>query len=217
MSAEHCAEYRALLEQADDCDQQRARLADDTPTHERGRRLLAETAAAARSAAEVFTVDPTLHDEPFGTGRLRAVDLLCELGRQVPNMVRWALSDRRLAHQPAEERWAEAEALATRAGEIAQHVLATVPRTDHATVEGSQAISLERLATRHNDLAEAADTIRAALAPAARLPHPTGQVSKLEGLAGALDRFAAELAQVHEKARAQIELPHSRRVDDDDR
>ncbi|CUU60775.1 hypothetical protein Ga0074812_14721 [Parafrankia irregularis] len=131
--------------------------------------------------ATAFDIDPTLADERrTSTGRLRLVDLVAELSRQIPPLVRHALSTRNLDRWPTGDRWAELEILATRGAELAARAFAEVPRRDHATVTGSQAISLLRLAANRDRLQAAAAAIRDAVAPAVlRLPHPADEVGEL--------------------------------------
>lgn len=194
-----CDAHRGLLEAAEGCDRGLARFAGDDAGHQRARAMLTALAKHCRTAAGVFTTDPTLADEPYGTGRFRAVDLLAELARQTRSLLSNACSDVGLDRWPRQARWEEAEALFARAVFFAEVIPTAVPRCDHATEAGSRAISRDRLAAYAGDLSTAADSVRAAIGAALRLPHPDPAALALAELADQLTRHAAELAGHHEK------------------
>lgn len=182
---------QTLLDKADACDRQAAALDPEQPGADRAREMLTTAAAHLRRAATVYDLDPTLADEPHG---VRDVDLLVEFGRQMPPLLRNCLSEKNLDRWPRQGRWDEAEALFARLGGAAGRLIREVPRRDHATVEGSQAISRGRLAGNAYLLRRAAEMIRHALEPASkRLPHQAPEVAELARLAAEVDRVAASL------------------------
>ena len=83
---------------------------------------------------------------------------------------------------------------------IQQHV----PRRDHATVAGSQAISRARLAASYAGLTDAARTLESAAAAALRLPHSDPLALTVCVMAGWLQRQAAALEAEHEAACAEL-------------
>ncbi|MFC0431058.1 hypothetical protein [Kutzneria buriramensis] len=192
-----CREHQHLLDEVAHCTRDLSRFADDEPDHRRAREILTELADHCRSAAGVFTTDPTLADEPYDTGRYRAIDLLAELARQTRQMLRSACSDVRLDRWPRQDRWDEAEAIFTRAVHYATVIPQAVPRRDHATEAGSRRISRDRLAAHSRQLTTAADDIRDAVAAALRLPYPDPQALALVELADQLTQHAEDLAAHH--------------------
>jgi hypothetical protein len=200
--AASCREHRSLLEYAVACDQKLARFPGEEHGHRRAREILTALAGHCRAvAAGVFEVDPTLADEPPGTGRFRAIDLFTELVRQTQSMLINACTPGTagLDRWPRETRWAEAEALYERAVYFAEVIPQAVPRRDHATKTGSRMISRDRLAANYETLAIAAEGIRAAVASALRLPHPDPQVLALIAIADQLTRHADELGAHHQQ------------------
>lgn len=194
-----CDARRGLLEAAQGCERALVRFPGDDSDHQRAQAMLTALAAHCRTAASVFTADPTLADEPYGTGRFRAVDLLAELARQTRGLLRNACSDAGLDRWPRQARWEETEALFTRAVQFAEVIPRAVPRRDYATEAGSQTISRDRLAAHADDLATAADSVRVAIGAALRLPHPDPHALALADLADQLARYADELAVHHKK------------------
>lgn len=191
-------EHRGLLEAAEGCERAVARFAGGDVGHQRARVILSALAEHCRVAAGVFTTDPTLADEPYGTGRFRAVDLLAELARQTRSLLRIACTDGARGRRSRDDCWDEVEALFERAVHFAEVIPTVVPRRDHATEAGSRAISRDRLAAYSGHLSTAADSVRAAIGAALRLPHPDPQALALAELADQLARHAAELAAHHE-------------------
>lgn len=189
-----CQAHAGLLEAAETCDRALARFPGDDPGHQRAREILTALAGHCRTVAGVFDTDPTLTGEPPNTGRFRAVDLLAELARQTRSLLANACSDYGLDRWPRQARWDEAEALFARAVHFAEVIPQAVPRRDHGTEAGSLAISRDRLAANAGQLSAAADSIRAAVADALRLPHPDPQALALAGLGEQLARQAAALA-----------------------
>lgn len=192
-----CEPHRDLLVAAARCERALAAFPDDDPDHRRARAILTATARHCRTAAQVFDLDPTLADELHDTGRLRAIDLLAELARQLRPALRFACSKTDLDRWPRQTRWDEAEALVARGTDLAETIVQVLPRPDHATEAGSQAISHDRLAAHADGLSDAAATIRAAIADALRLPHPDPQALALARLADQLARQADDLAAHH--------------------
>lgn len=189
-----------LLAAASRCAAQATHYPDDTPQHTRAREMLTSAAAACHQAAQVFVLDPTLADEPAETDRGRGVDLLTELVRQFLAFLRGTVfSDYGLDRWPRDRRWAEAEAIHARIVDVGELVLAAVPRLDHDTVTGAQAISAARLAARHAQVDQAARLLTDAITAAARLPHPDPRVAWLAEVAGQLRQTAVDLAAEHEQ------------------
>ncbi|RCG27206.1 hypothetical protein DQ384_26160 [Sphaerisporangium album] len=170
-----------LLKQADQLDQARTGLP------ERAIRLLTTAAAHLRDAAAVYDCDPTLVGCP--AGRERDLDLIAELARQIHIVVRGAAATPAGARWPTEDRWALAEALAGRLPAALERAQA-VAHPDHATPEGSRAISLLRLAAAQGHLREWAHALRASLDPALALPHPAAEATELAGL---IDQITARI------------------------
>lgn len=187
-------EHRALLQAAQRCVAAQDRFPDDSADHKRAGVILAELAGHCRAAATVFDIDPTLADEPYDTGRFRWIDVLVEMTRQAKPLLTQACGDRHLDRWPRAERWAEIEALTSRAAQIAEAIPRVVPRRDHDTEAGSRAISRDRLAVHARDLALAAESVRDATQAARRLPHPDPMVLALAALAEQLERHAGDLA-----------------------
>jgi hypothetical protein len=210
-----CRRQRELLNEAVRCESTAARFVGDDPGRVRAREIVIGLGAQMRAAAGVFDTDPTLTDpsEEY-SGRMRSVDLLAELVRQLQVLVRRACeSDCGHRRQPAAELWAEVEALFRRCEEIASSIPELVPRRDHATRAGQQAISCERLAARRDALARAAATVRAAAEPATQIENPDPRAIELVALAERLDQIAGEL----DEFRAPDVLPaavHSQTVRD---
>lgn len=194
-----CEAHRGLLEAAEECDRDLARFLGAEKGHWRARVILTALGEHCRTAARVFDDDPTLADEPYDTGRFRAVDLLAELARQTRTLLRNACSDTGLDRWPREARWEEAEALFVRAVVFAKVIPQVVPRRDYATEAGSRAISRARLAAYSGHLSTAADSVRAAVAAALRMPHPDPVALGLAAFADRLEQRADELEAHHAK------------------
>lgn len=170
-----------LLRKADALDKAQAGLP------KRGTRVLAAVASHLRAAAAVYDTDPTLANCP--TGRERDLDLAGELGRQTLRLVQSAAAGARSGRWTFEDRWAEAEALTERLPVILDRARSAA-RADHASPEGSRAISLLRLAAAEPAIRRLADELHAALASALVLPHPAPEAAQLAELA---DRITAHL------------------------
>lgn len=194
-----CWAHRSLLEAAEECGRDLARFPNAEEGHWRARTILEALAGHCRTAAGVFDDDPTLADEPYETGRFRAVDLLAELVRQTRALLRNACGDTGLDRWPREDRWEEAEALFVRAVKFAKVIPQVVPRLDYATEAGSRAISHDRLAASSEHLTAAADSVRYAVGDALRLPHPDPMAVALAGLADQLAHSAQELEAHYER------------------
>lgn len=110
-----------LREQADRADAVATRLGD-----ERATKLLAGVATCLREGAEVYEQDPTLVRD--AAHRDRPLDLLGELGRQIPHLVHSAVDGRMPERWPIADRWAEAEALTGRMPEILAEARAAAVR-----------------------------------------------------------------------------------------
>ena len=169
----------ALRRQAADLDQKAADLV------RRGKDVLKTAADALREAANIYDLDPTLED--CTTNRERDLDLIVEMCRQLWPMTRQAARGDAL--------WDEAEAMAARLPEILAKARKAA-RLDHATPEGSAAISRLWLAHECATIREAAGVIRRAIAKQASLPYVVHEVAELAALADELiaraDRLAAQ-------------------------
>ncbi|MDF5758591.1 hypothetical protein [Spongiactinospora sp. TRM90649] len=159
-------------------------------TSERGRSILRAVADAYRAVAEIYALDPTLKGCP--ARRERDLDLVVELCRQIPVLVRRAVEGRDADRWPIDDRWAEAEAMAGRLPEILDRARA-VARPDHATPAGSQAISRTWLVAASDRVAAAGEDLHDALAKARSLPHPAQEIAELSALADQIIQRAAAL------------------------
>ncbi|MFC6081035.1 hypothetical protein [Sphaerisporangium aureirubrum] len=183
-----------LLKKADALDHMQRELP------ERGASLLATVASHLRAAADIYATDPTLINCP--AGRERDLNLLAELARQIAALVRTAATGRSPERWPIENRWAEAEAAAARLPVILERARAAA-RPDHATPEGSHAISLLRLNAATGRIHRLADDLRAALGAALALPHPTPEAIELAELA---DRITTHITALQDRC-TQSEAP----------
>lgn len=118
-----CPEHRQILEAVARCEQDLLHFQEDSPEHDRARQILTGLAGRLREAAEVFDIDPTLADEPFTTGRFRALELLAELARQIPAGLRNATSGRMLTLAGATHDAARLPHRAAEVGEIMEIAL----------------------------------------------------------------------------------------------
>ncbi|MGW5703877.1 tyrosine-type recombinase/integrase [Amycolatopsis japonica] len=178
-----------LLQAARACDDAFGRFTGDEPGQVRAGELLTGAAKGCRDLAAALDTDPTLATEPSLTGRLRSVDLVVELTRQLrPLLVQAALDDSAL------DRWGEAEALAARLHELVDEAIATVPLAEHATEAGSRQISRARLAAQDGLVRDAAAALRAAVDAALQVPYPDPLALSLDAIASQLERHHADLA-----------------------
>ena len=198
MPAKPFRPHQDLIAAADDYERRVQTITGHDTEHDRARDMLTTLAERCRTAATALLSDPTLATEPFDTGQFRIVDLVCELARQLGVLIRNCFNTSFLDRWPAARRWEEAEALYERAILLADRIPHVVPRPDHATVEGSQHISLIRLAAGHTDLQRAVDAIRYVLTDAVTLPHPTLLAWELDVLASALQRHVDTLQVVQD-------------------
>lgn len=190
-------QQRELLGNAAACERHRAHYPGDDAEHVRAREMLSGMATACRAVVAVFDIDPTLADEPYGTGRFRGIDLLNGLVSQLRGFLRLSVFANHPRLRPREQRWEEAEALYERALWFAEILPQVVPRAGAETVEGVRAVSRERLAAQNSSLATAAAIVRSAVADALRLAHPDPDALALIELAAQLERHAAELDVEH--------------------
>lgn len=182
-------------------DREAAKFILDTKDHHRARHMLTAMAGHCRAVVRVFDLDPTLVDDPYGTGRFRGIDLLLEMARQLGPLLAQACGTR-VGRERNPKNWEEAEALFARAEKLAAAIPRVVPRLDHDTVEGSSRISRERLATETRTLQEAADSIHAACGAARlHLLHVDPLVDVLSNIAQDLNQIAATLEVDHDAAR----------------
>jgi hypothetical protein len=157
---------------------------------ERGVALLATVADAYRTAAEIYSSDPTL--ENCTAGRERQLDLAEEICRQVRSLVRSAMSGHQAERWPIEDRWEEAEAMAAHLPEVLAKARAQA-RPDYATPEGSQAISRMWLAASSHRIGQAGEALWEALAKASSVPYPDPEIVELEALAAEIIKRAEAL------------------------
>lgn len=157
---------------------------------ERGTALMAAVAGAYREAADIYATDPTL--ENCLASRQRQLDLAEEICRQVPNLVRSATSGKDADRWPIEDRWEEAEAMASRLPAVLAEARAQA-RPDHATPEGSRAISRMWLAASSHRINLAGQALREALAKAHTLPYPDPEIAELAALADEIVKRAEAL------------------------
>ena len=157
---------------------------------ERGVALLAQVADAYRTAVEIYVSDPTLENCP--AGRERQLDLAEEICRQVRSLVRSAISGHQTERWPIEDRWEEAEAMAARLPDILAEARAQA-RPDHATPEGSRAISRVWLAAASHRIGAAGEALREALTKASSVPHPAPEIAELDALAAEIIKRAEAL------------------------
>lgn len=174
----------AFLGKADSAD----RATTNVP--ERGLALLASIAEACRAAAEIYASDPTLDGCP--AGRERTLDLIDEMCRQIRGVVRSAVSARGVDRWPIEDRWVEAEAMTARLPVLLARARA-VARTDHATEEGSRAISRMWLVAASRSVRDAGEQLQAALVRARSLPYPALEIAELAEIAERIIKRANEL------------------------
>lgn len=174
----------ALLRKAavTECD---ARTAPD-----RGAAILGVVAETYRAAAEIYAGDPTLEGCP--AGRERDLDLVDEICRQIRALVRSATSARGAERWPLADRWAEAEAIAGRLPVVVARAR-TVARPDHATLDGSRAISRLWLTASRSAIRSAGEQLQAALTRARSLPHPAPEIDELSNLAERIIKAADDL------------------------
>lgn len=190
-----CRNHRELLNAAMKCETAAARFIGASDAHAHARAMLTTLAEEIYSAATVFESDPTLATEHDWSPRFRVIDLLIELGRQLPAELRYACGDRpHFQHQPLADRWEQADTLYTRAVEVAGAIRVEVPRPDHATPAGQQAISLERLTAHHSDITQAASLIHNAVGHALKLTHPDPHAVELAALADRVAQIASALS-----------------------
>ena len=156
----------------------------------RGVALLAAVADAYRTAAEIYSSDPTL--ENCTAGRERELNLAEEICRQVSSLVRSAANGRGADRWPLEARWEEAEAIAARLPQILADARAHA-RPDYATPEGSQAISRMWLAASSHRISAAGEALREALTKASSVPYPAPEIAELEALAAEVIKRAEAL------------------------
>lgn len=157
---------------------------------ERGSRLLTAVADAYRTAADIYESDPTLEGCP--AGRERQLDLAAELCRQLTPLVRNATSGRGADRWPIEDRWEEAEALASRLPDVLAEARSQA-RPDHATPDGSREISRLWLAHSSHLIHMAGVSLRDSLAKAGSLPCPDTEVAELAALANEIIKRAEAL------------------------
>lgn len=196
-----CQSHAALLQLAHTCRADLDNLDHDprlraAPQHDQdGARYILETVAEhCQHASEVFTLDPTLADEQ----RVREVDRLTDLGRQLRSMLRRVLSAPAGDHlvgrdgTAIQQTWHEAHLLAERVPSLTAEVLARA-QLDHDTVAGQHAISLRRLVDNISVYPQALQHLRDALEPALKLasPHPHA-----EALVELLDQLSERVAAV---------------------
>ncbi|WP_158894518.1 hypothetical protein [Amycolatopsis anabasis] len=188
---------RTLLRAAVHSERALAWLPDDhTAAHHRARDILTGLAQHCRTAADALLTDPTLATEPDWSARFRTVTQLADHARDIVALLRGTVfSTPGPDHH--DQRWDEIETLYQQARHLAAAIPEVVPRHDHNTIPGSQAISLARLAIHHAALSGAAATIRHALVAAAALPYPDPRVTQLTALARQLDRHAIDLHTHH--------------------
>ncbi|SIH25837.1 Uncharacterised protein [Mycobacteroides abscessus subsp. abscessus] len=170
------------------------RRARDLGVNVRAGQIWSTLAELCAAVADALDSDPTLRTEPPETSRFREVYLLEELLRHLNVLISKALQadvapDRRAGW------WSIAESVYTRAVEVATCIPVTVPRADHGTVEGSMAISEERLAAHHGLLEQAVALIRRSVASARDVEHPSARVDELlllaQGLQGHVEQLDA--------------------------
>lgn len=144
-----------------------------------------------RIAAQIDS-DPTLLTEPAGTRRFHDLDVYEELLCQLLTLLNRAASTEP-GTQPDDRWWPEIENIHTRATRYADHVIANLASTDHATAQGSHKISEDRLITNLPSIRRAGDELRYAIQPAAKVQHPSPRVRALQELLEQMDRHIAEL------------------------
>ncbi|MFI6819239.1 hypothetical protein ACIBG7_43110 [Nonomuraea sp. NPDC050328] len=163
----------------------------------RGAEVLRAVADAYRQVVAIYASDPTLNRCP--AGRERDLDLALEIGRQIPYIVRQALEGREPERWPIEDRWAEAEAMAARLPEILDRARAAA-RPDHATPDGSRAISAMWLRAAASQIEFAGLEILRAIDRARSLPHPAPGAEDLAALARVIITSAEVLRAEREAA-----------------
>ncbi|WIX76742.1 hypothetical protein QRX50_35640 [Amycolatopsis carbonis] len=159
---------------------------------------LVEVGAALRALADALRGDPTLATEPMHSGRFRPVDLVIELARQLPMVLRQATVPEDSGGRDSRpgylvERHAEADAVADRILELAAGAARLVPRLDSTTVAGAREISRRRLATHSTALQEAAELLRDAAEAALAVAHPDPVAVSLAAMAVQLRAHHTEL------------------------
>ena len=154
---------------------------------ERATRLLDVAAEHLRGGADIYEADPTLVNDP--AFRLRHLDLLAELGRQIPPLIRNAVDGRLPERWPIAQRWEEAEALISRMPVILEEARAAA--ADVSVPADSERVSAIRLASRAGYIEEAAERIRQMLRPALDLPHAHPAAKELATLADQISNLVA--------------------------
>lgn len=153
----------------------------------RATRLLVVVAEHLRGGADVYEADPTLVNDP--AFRQRPLDLLAELGRQLPPLIRNAVDGRFAERWPVAQRWEEAEALTRRMPEILEEARAAA--ADITVPSDSERVSALRLAAGASHIREATETIRRMLRPALDLPHSHPAARELAALADQISSLIA--------------------------
>lgn len=159
--------------------------------------MLLRIATQLRSVVKMFDQDPSLRDEPDGTGLDRGLALLHDLAHTAMRKMRMAQSTRSHTASHSANQWAEAAAITDHLDDLAERVLDTLPRPDYDTDAGARRISRARLAAAHDNLTTAADLIDAAVAAALRVVHPHSDAVELAALADQLRVRATSLADHH--------------------
>lgn len=165
-------------------------------TSQRGAAILAHVAGALRTAADIYGLDPTLDGCP--AGRERDLDLVMELARQIPVVVRQAVRGGPDERWPIEDRWAEAEVLADRLPAILDRALAAA-RPDYAEPDVSREISRMWLIAAAPHVFALAEQIAEAVVKAGSLPHVCPEVGRIGELAQELMNLATALEAMQPK------------------
>lgn len=173
-----------LREQADRADSMAAGLGNERASH-----LLAVVADCLRGGAGVYESDPTLVGD--AAHRDRPLDLLSELGRQIPHVVRSAVDGRRPERWPIADRWKEAEELTGRMPEILTEARAAA--VDISVPSASEQVSALRLRANASYIENDTEAIRNRLRSALNLPHPHPAARRLAELTDEIERTLASV------------------------
>lgn len=158
----------------------------------RGAEILKAIHVQCTRIATQIDSDPTLLTEPAGAVRFRDLDvyeeLLCQLMILLPRA-----AGTEPGALPEVRWWPDIEAIHARATRYAERIIANLARSDHATVQGSQKISDDRLIANLAGIRRARDELRYAIHGAANVVHPSPRVFALQQLVEQMDRHVAEL------------------------
>ncbi|SFW11379.1 site-specific integrase [Amycolatopsis australiensis] len=175
------------------------------------RERLAAAAAACRDLAAALGTDPTLATEPADSGRLRAVELVLELTRQLHTLLHPGPDG-----EVQDERRADADELAARLDALARGAARLVPRADARSETGAREISRRRLVGQAVALREAAQLLQTAAEAALAVEHPDPVAVSLAAMAVQIRAHAHDLtswASRHPDPAAQL-LAGARPVDE---